>query len=64
MPPGHMTGHIPVDEVERTNIPHAQHVYQVLLCQVVFFVHVPLQSGENIALFEKDLATLTFDFQQ
>ena len=38
--------------------PHAQHVNQVLLCEVVLLVHVALQRSEDVAFVEKVLAAV------
>lgn len=46
------------------NVPHAQHIYQMLLSYVILLVHVALQGREYIALLEQNLSTFALYFQQ
>jgi len=42
--------------------PHAEHINQVLLGNIVFFVHISLQSREYVALFNEVVTRPAFDF--
>lgn len=41
-------------------MPHAKHINQMLLGDVIFLVNVSLQSGENVPLLDDILSTTTF----
>lgn len=44
--------------------PHAQHVNQMLLCNIVLLIHIPLQCCEDILLLEQVPTTLALQLEQ
>ena len=43
--------------------PHAKHIYQMLLSNIVFLVHISLQSCEYVAFFNQIVTRPAFDVQ-
>ena len=51
-------------EGQGLDAPHAEHVDQVLLGEVVLLVDVALEGGEDVALVEEVLATVALEVEQ
>lgn len=52
--------------VQRDNgpLPHAQHINQMLLRNIILFMDIALQGSEDIPLLDNALTTSPFDFEK